>query len=217
MGEAYQRQRAGDGKIWVRSQEISKVSASQRKDLSGKISVDQLPVSAPSHTVALPTVSLLQPPLRMQSSTVPCRSPVPLHSLLPQIHRPHHAGKQTTSRLLKKPPNIAWSYLLAVTSQWNCLFLVIPSRGDEEVVESLQYIGSPEGLVEELKGEVPVQISDHHSGNLKCGTPSSVTVYFLRGQGLTDPTSPLQTGVRNFYCKTFRGLNLHGCARSAVL
>ena len=43
-----------ESKIWVRSQEISKISVSQRQDLRGKISVDQLPVSAPSHTVALP-------------------------------------------------------------------------------------------------------------------------------------------------------------------
>jgi hypothetical protein len=61
------------------------------------------------------------------------------------------------------------------------------------------------------------QVFDPLSGNLKYTTLSNVTVYFLRGQGPMDPTSPLQTGVRNFHCETFRGLSLHGCARSVVL
>ena len=234
----------GERRNSVRSQEISKTSVSQRQDLRCTISVDQLPVSAPSHTVALLIVSLLHPPLRMQSSTVPCRSPVPLHSLLPQIHRPHRAGKQTTSRLLqrtrslclKKPPNLFAGSDTPVE-------LPVPRNVDEfhqggaragskrnrrneelwNLYSISDHLKDRRGLREKCQRRSlssrlsPIQTFDRHSGNLKCGMPSSVTVYFLRGQGLTDLTSPLQTGMRNFHCKTFRGINLHGCARSVVL
>ena len=56
-------------------QDMGKISVSQRQDLSGKISVDQLPVSAPSRTVISRKVSL---------GPTPCRIRLQISEPLPQ-------------------------------------------------------------------------------------------------------------------------------------
>jgi hypothetical protein len=165
---------AGDGKIWARSQKISKISVSQRQDLSGKISVDQLPVSAPPRTVISRKVPL---------GPTPCRIRLQISEPLPQSDS--NISPTSCQEASYIEASAEDEVIMSEEANSRCLVLfadsVIPvvlpvprsedefeqggaragskwNRRNEEIVDPGQHIGSTDvqGL-EEFKGETPAE------------------------------------------------------------